>query len=251
MLTDEQVSHFFREGYVLVRPLVPPEAAERTAKQAHAALEQARIAHLNTPGCDEDEWYAASLDIEDPAGSNPDVHHLLWHPNVIAAARRLLGPELRIHHGMLAQVKPGGKGLPWHQDSMYRHILGGAINLFIAPVEITPEMGGLWVAPRSHLSGVLPSRTAPKGGEFSAGHRQALEDPADGMPLPTMCPGDACIFDRFLLHRSVPNSTGKLRLAYAAQMDAAHARYADGSRVEFHLDPAELAGMFGEGKSIA
>ena len=46
------------------------------------------------------------------------------------------------------------------------------------------------------------------------------------MQLPSMEPGDTCIFDRNMLHRSLKNTTGENRFAYAAQFQAEHARLA-------------------------
>jgi hypothetical protein len=35
---------------------------------------------------------------------------------------------------------------------MYSHILGGALNCFVALDKITPDKATLWVAPKSHLN---------------------------------------------------------------------------------------------------
>src|SRR5690606_40535085 len=65
---------------------------------------------------------------------------------------------------------------------------------------ITPDMATLWIGPRSHLLGVQPAQanttTAP-------GHRESLYEPDNAIQLPTLQPGDACIFDRSTLHRSL------------------------------------------------
>jgi hypothetical protein len=41
---------------------------------------------------------------------------------------------------------------------MYTHILGGALNIFVALDETPPSKGALRVARRSHLGGVRPNR---------------------------------------------------------------------------------------------
>lgn len=81
----------------------------------------------------------------------------------------------------------GGRGLPWHQDNQYQHVLDHALNTFIAVSDITTLQCTLWVAPRSHLRG------------------------------PDLKAGDACIFDRNTIHRSLTNQTAHVRVAYAAQ----------------------------------
>jgi ectoine hydroxylase-related dioxygenase (phytanoyl-CoA dioxygenase family) len=82
--------------------------------------------------------------------------------------------------------------------------------------------------PGSHKRGVQLSKI----NETTAkGHREALVEPEDALLLPTLNPGDACIFTRDTLHRSLTNSTDQNRYAYAAQYCATHARYtSDGKR---------------------
>ena len=129
---------------------------------------------------------------------------------------------------MLAIVPAGGgRGLPWHQDNQYSQILAGALNVFIALSEITPDMATLWVAPKSHLCGTLPSHQA----HTHHGHREVDEQPDNGVQLPTLAPGDTCIFTRDTVHRSLTNSTDRPRFAYAAQYQSDFARQAvDGKR---------------------
>jgi ectoine hydroxylase-related dioxygenase (phytanoyl-CoA dioxygenase family) len=87
------------------------------------------------------------------------------------------------------------------------------------------------VAPRSHRYGTQPSQanttTAP-------GHREALVAPENGLPLPTLKPGDACIFDRNTLHRSLQNETDEDRYAYAAQYSSCNARYTETGLIPPH-----------------
>jgi ectoine hydroxylase-related dioxygenase (phytanoyl-CoA dioxygenase family) len=124
---------------------------------------------------------------------------------------------------MIAIVPPGGgRGLSWHQENQYIYFLHHALNTFVAVTEIAPEQGTLWIAPRSHLYGLLPSEEAPD----SKGHRRTLEEPENGIPMPHLSPGDACIFNRNTLHRSLTNHTDQPRVAYAAQYMHEDARLA-------------------------
>lgn len=224
-LTEEQISHYFREGYVLVPGLAPASIIQsvRKAGEKHKR--------------DNAEWGAICFDHDNPL-KDSDVHQLLYEPIIYDAAAQLLGSPARILYGMLAVVAPGGgHGLPWHQDNMYSHFLGGALNLFIAVADITQDMANLWVAPRSHLNGVRPSgkntTTAPGHLELQGG------DPPGGICLPNIKAGDVCIFDRYCLHRSLQNTTNRPRYAYAAQYHSDHARLADtGAR-----DPRNLRAM--------
>jgi len=77
-----------------------------------------------------------------------------------------------------------------HSDNMYTHLLGGALNIFIALEPIPPEKGVLWVSPRSHLKGIWPNK---ENETTAVGHREAVCPPsgADALRLGALQPGDA------------------------------------------------------------
>ena len=231
MLTEEQVEHFYREGYIIARGLVPQESID-------AVLTAARVHPKEVTG---DGWQARVFDHEEPA-KDAAIHLLLYEPRLIEAAQDLLGTEPRVYYGMLAIVPAhGGNGLPWHQDNQYTQLLGGALNVFIALSEITPERANLWVAPQSHRLGTQPARDSDLYGK---GHREAMIEPENALLLPTLQPGDACIFDRNTLHRSLKNESDADRYAYAAQYQADHTRRAkDGKRDPLKMKARDLEAM--------
>lgn len=211
-LTDEQIEHFYREGYLLLPGLVSPDRVQAVLEAAPADL---RV---------EGRWRAVVFNHDDPQQDAP-VHQLLVEPAVIEAVEAVFAGPARVWYGMFAVVPAnGGHGLPWHQDNQYTQLLGPALNVFIALCPVSEENAGLWIAPRSHRSGVRPAR---RNETTARGHREALEDPDNGVPLPPMQPGDACIFDRHTLHRSLQNRTDRHRFAYAAQYLAENTRLAE------------------------
>src|SRR5690349_18073439 len=107
MLTEEQIAHYYREGYVLVRGLVGRDRIEALMERAERETPAGR------------SWTARVFDHKDPL-KDADIHRLLTEPRVVTAVRELLGTEPRVFYGMLAIVPAhGGNGLPWHQDNMY------------------------------------------------------------------------------------------------------------------------------------
>ena len=229
MLTEEQIAHYWREGYVLVRGLVPRATINTLMQRA----QQETPTGLS--------WTPRIFDHDNPT-KDADIHTLLSEPHLVAAVAELLGTEPRVYYVMLAIVPAnGGNGLPWHQDNMYTQILGGALNAFVALSEITPEKANLWVAPQSHRLGTLPSN---KNETTAKGHREAAFEPENALQLPTLHPGDVCIFDRNTLHRSLKNETDTHRYAYAAQYQSEHARQAsDGSKDPRRLTVSALAAL--------
>ncbi|GAB4455617.1 MAG: hypothetical protein OHK0029_12090 [Armatimonadaceae bacterium] len=232
MLLEDQIAHFYREGYVLVRGLVPQETVDKVMA---AAKQHPR--EVTGSG-----WQARTFKHDSPE-TDTAIHRLLWEPQIIEAAQELLGSEPRVLYGMLAIVPAnGGTGLPWHQDNQYSQILGGALNIFIALSEVTQDRANLWVAPQSHRWGTVASKDSELYGK---GHREAVIEPENALCLPDLNPGDACIFARNTLHRSLKNETNEDRYAYAAQYQSDHARQAwDGKRDTTKMRARELAERF-------
>ena len=218
MLTEEQIEHFYREGYVVVPGLVPTDeidkalaAAPKTAKEGGG-------------------WDAQIFDHKNPE-KDAAIHRLLVEPHIAEAVRDIFANEPRVLYGMLAVVPAhGGTGLPWHQDNQYMQVLGGALNTFVALCDITPDKAILWVAPRTHRLGTQPSKETDQAN--TKGHREAETEPENGMTLPAMHKGDVCIFDRNTYHRSLKNETNEDRPAYAAQYQAENARNSDTGTID-------------------
>jgi ectoine hydroxylase-related dioxygenase (phytanoyl-CoA dioxygenase family) len=226
-LTEEQIEEYYREGFLVVERLVPVECVDRVLAEAR------KIAV--TPG---GGWTPSIFDHDQPL-HDPRLHQLLVESHIVGAVEQIFEAPARVWYGMLAIVPAqGGKGLEWHQDNMYTPLVGRALNVFIALCDITPEMANLWVAPKSHLKGIQDSLT-------SEGHRVAAT-PENGIPLPTLRKGSACIFDRSTLHHSKRNETAEDRYAYAAQYLEDNARIASTGRKDpRRMRVSELTEMFG------
>jgi ectoine hydroxylase-related dioxygenase (phytanoyl-CoA dioxygenase family) len=214
-LDEQQIEEYYREGYIVVPGLVPVEEVAKV------------VAAFPAIDADNQGWQPSIFEHDNPQ-KDAARHRLLVEPHVIGAVEQIFEGPARIYYGMTAAVPArGGNGLPWHQDNQYSQMLGGALNVFIALCDITPEMAILWVAPRSHLTGVQPS----KGSElYNGAHREAAVEPENGFPLEGLKKGDACIFDRSTYHRSLKNEGDQHRLAYAAQYIAANTRHATTGR---------------------
>ena len=227
-ITEEQVAEYFREGYIVIRGLVPESAIDAALAAAPAEAQGSG-------------WQARVFDHNEPT-KDAGVHRLLVQPEIVDAVEAIFEAPARVYYGMLATVPAhGGNGLPWHQDNQYTRLLGNALNTFVALCDITPDKAILWVAPRSHLSGTAASKDSEL---YGAGHREAAVEPENGMPLPGLKKGDVCIFDRNTFHRSLQNTTDEPRHAYAAQYMADYSREATTGRKDPLRMPArELMAM--------
>ncbi|BDI30507.1 hypothetical protein CCAX7_25580 [Capsulimonas corticalis] len=197
ILAEEQIAHFYREGYVVIPGLAPTEEIDRVLVAASQSSQ---------------EGGECQTRIFDPRHPEKDagVHRLLVEPNIISAVRDIFVNEPGILHGMLFFAPPRWEtDLPWRRDNQSLEILGGALSAFIALSDVTPDRAMLWVAPRTHRLGAPPPRTG------------------SGTPLPAMQKGDACIFDRNIYYRLPKNETAHARCAYLAQYQAENARSAE------------------------
>jgi ectoine hydroxylase-related dioxygenase (phytanoyl-CoA dioxygenase family) len=211
-LTETQIEEYYREGFLVVENLIDPKKIDRI-------MEEAVQVPIDARGI----WTPKAFDHDNPK-VDAKLHQLLVDETLTSAVGQIFDAPVRVDFGMLAIVSAsGGKGLPWHQDGMYGQILGRALNSFIALCDITPDKAILWVAPRTHLNGVLPNKDAAHG------HHEGAE-PANGMPLPILRKGSVCIFDRNTMHHSKTNETNEHRYAYAAQYREEKARNTDGKR---------------------
>jgi len=231
-LSEEQIEQYWKEGYIVVPQLISGSVID-SVLEASAKTERA--------GGDDQNWQYAKFEHNNPMG-DPALHAILVDANVVAAVEQILEAPARVFYGMLAVVPAkGGNGLPWHQDNQYQHLMGKALNTFVALCDITPDKAILWVAPKSHLKGLLDSTDS----EQFKGHKESLFEPPNGMPLPTMKKGDVCIFTRYTLHRSLKNNTSDDRHAYAAQYMEDTARDAvSGKKLPERMLASDLAQMF-------
>lgn len=226
-MTEDQIQEFYREGYIVLPDLVRSDTIDEVFAASPSKYEKGG------------NWSPRVFNHDDPT-ADWAIHQLIIEPSVVDAVEAIFESPARVYYGMLAVVPSGkGRGLPWHQDNMYSIVAGRALNVFMALCEIPQEKAGLWVAPRSHWLGLWPNHRAEEFG----GHREADVEPENGIQLPSMRRGDVCIFDRFMLHRSLANETNEDRYAYAAQYQEDKARVQDtGMKDPRKMRVAELGG---------
>lgn len=209
-LTEEMIEQFYRDGYFYAREFITEGAVAAINAENQAFAEEGSTKSWKSRGF---------IQLEKEREALPSTVAFLTDADIIRVFERILGGDVKLWMGMYAVVPPRGKGLEWHQDNQYTHILGHMLNGFIALDPISQENAGLWIAPKSHLLGRQPNLSAE--GE----HRRAPE-PANGIPCDPMKPGDAVFFHRETLHHSKENHTDKPRRAFAFQVSSAVCRYA-------------------------
>lgn len=233
----DEYRHYYREGYVIVRGLLPADAvtelfdlAERTRKAGPAAGRAER------GGSDPlREEFASATRVHMLSRIDAAAERGLLNPLVLDVIEALVGPDVYALQSMMFINPPGRGGQGWHQDACYiKTHPDTLIGAWIALERADEENGCLWVVPRSHHEPVYPPVGVGGGNvhaldsfrDLNEVHNVShLDDEVNTLsrvaasyppPVPVVLePGDVLFFHSHLLHRSYPNRTAdRFRRSY-------------------------------------
>ncbi|MCK1813214.1 phytanoyl-CoA dioxygenase family protein [Streptomyces sp. XM4011] len=228
-LDEEQIARFRRDGFLILRDRLPEPVlagvrgvfetvVDKLARrwQAHGVVEDA------LPGLGFEERYLRLLQsgvTKVPTAwrrilvSRP-VHQLWQCPQLVGAVRSLLGDALYAHGVWNGRPRdPFGRSpqVHWHQDAHYYKAWdpqdGALLTAWLPLVPVDENSACLQFAAGSHRRGWI-GRQRGEGGEYTA-----ADEAVDRHEVVTaaMRPGDVVLFSDTTLHRSTPNSSGRMR----------------------------------------
>jgi ectoine hydroxylase-related dioxygenase (phytanoyl-CoA dioxygenase family) len=162
----------------------------------------------------------------------PAVADFVLGAQVARIVKSVLGPTAYLFNEQFV-VKGAGTGasFAWHQDSGYVGFDHAPyVTLWCALDDATLENGCLHVLARSldDAAGVLPHRWDEAGSEMVG-----YEGEQAGTALPCKA-GTIVVLSSLTLHRSGPNSTGRVRRAYVCQYSAEPILHPD-TRLPLHF----------------
>ncbi len=216
VLGAAEISEFFDTGYVVLRRVFEP--GEVSAMVRGFERLEARAQTLAETALADGSLFVLerkpdrSLRIERIVwcgGAEPELGRLGRTKQLTVPAMQLLGgPEMDQLINQ-AHIKNPGDGLSFHfhQDSYHRRYgtdlfrdvngRGSFVQTITAIDPMAPDNGGLWVVPKSHLLGHIPT---------SDGHLpDGSFDAAAAVPV-VLAAGDAVLFSPFTVHGSGLNS---------------------------------------------
>ena len=226
-LTPDQKSHYETNGYLLVENRIPEDWLTKIrAEIARFEAEAATMAESNDRLDLEDSHTADDprlRRIKLPHTISDIFHALMLSDHVLAPARDLIGPNLRLHTSKLNMKSAGyGAAVEWHQDyAFYPHTNDDILAIGICIDDMAEENGPLMVFPGSHkgpvfdhhVDGVFAGAIVPEANGLHMADAVSLIGPA----------GSISIHHGRIVHGSALNRSDRPRRILFYEMMAADA----------------------------
>ena len=252
-LTDEQLTHYRRNGFVVIENLV--SQAELSALQArlrdytHGGRSPEHIRVQTEPRITRGE-----LNVSDPGDGIRKIDGLVEsddlfqklgrHPNIVSVLSRILGPDIKMFRNAVLLKAPGvGSAKGMHQDSPYWPIRPMELcSCWFAIDEATVENGCMGVIAGAHRDGALPHVHVTDDYVIPPEHYDAAANTL--APIPA---GAGLFFHSLLPHATGPNRSDKWRRAIALSYMSARFTHTDpaGGPVYFPIAGATYPGCVG------
>ena len=229
VITDEEIAKFKRDGFVLPKvglsaddTRIMQEAVERVLRDNANWHNLLRMPHL-----------PAREGQEEGVIGGDELFKIALHPGIIAAARRLISPNLILWGGELF-AKPAaiGKATPWHQDTYTPCVKAGpdravasSAMIWIAVDDVDKSNGCLRFIPGSGRSGPIEHATthdARKMLNFEVEPSRIDESSAVDSELKA---GHFSVHDFYVVHGANPNTSGRRRAGLTFHYMAAEDTY--------------------------
>jgi hypothetical protein len=247
-LTEAQLSHFHREGYVF--PF-------RAASAEQAAEYRARIeSYERHVGHDANRTLKIKGNL-----AFPWLMDLARNPRILDAVEDIIGPHILLFGASIfAKDARDPRYVSWHQDSAYFGLEPHEeVTAWVAFTESTVEKGCLKVMPRTHLGPDLHHvETYAQDNMLARG--QSIEDLDERQAVCLeLSAGEFSLHQERTAHASAPNRGSDRRIGFAFFYIPTHVRSTVGRRRatlvrgvdEYgHWDPDDLPGVDLDPKSM-
>lgn len=242
MLSDDQISAFNRDGYLVVPDVIPQDVLNRVRAE-YATLLDTLYAGWDLPevqGFEQKlitayragrDWFQP-MDIslpgeriapDTPMHLGPEVFDMATHPRLLDMVEDLIGPEITSNPIQHVRIKPPATDLrdgevrahiastDWHQDravALEEADETEMITVWLAVTDATLENGCLKVQPFSGPQDILPH--CPKL-QTAIADEFINEEGAVPLPVPS---GGVVIFHPLVPHASRPNLSQNIRWSF-------------------------------------
>ena len=169
VLTEEQIADYRTEGYLVVPGRIPDRILQALRSEIARFEDEARGMTVSNDRLDLEDSHTPEAPrlrrIKLPHTISDVVRDLLYSDAVLAPARDLIGPDLRLHTTKLNMKSAGfGAAVEWHQDfAFYPHTNDDVLAIGVLIDDMGEENGPLMVFPGSHTG---PIHDHHEGGVF-------------------------------------------------------------------------------------
>ncbi len=156
VLSEEQMAFYSEQGYLVLEGRIPENRLQEVRDEIARYVEKARGMTTSDLEIDLEDSHRPEAPrvrrIKTPNRHSEVFRRLMLSDLILAPARDLLGPNLRLHTSKLNMKSAGyGAAVEWHQDwAFYPHTNDGVLALGVVIDDMAMENGPLMVFPGSH-----------------------------------------------------------------------------------------------------
>ena len=155
-LTPDQIDFYEEHGYLILEDRLPTQVIETLRTEIARFEEEARTLTASNDRLDLEDSHRPDQPrlrrIKLPHRISDPVRELMTSDLILAPARDLIGPDLRLHTSKLNMKSAGyGAAVEWHQDyAFYPHTNDDILAIGVIIDDMAEENGPLMVFPGSH-----------------------------------------------------------------------------------------------------
>jgi ectoine hydroxylase-related dioxygenase (phytanoyl-CoA dioxygenase family) len=227
VLTAEQIAHYAEHGYLVLERHLPEDVIASIRSEIARFEDEARTMTASNDRLDLEDTHTPETPrlrrIKLPHTISDVVRDLMYSDHILAPARDLIGPNLRLHTTKLNMKSAGyGAAVEWHQDyAFYPHTNDDILAIGVIIDDMGSENGPLMVYPGSHtgpvydhhVDGVFAGAFLPEAVGLNPADAVELKGPA----------GSISIHHGRIVHGSALNRSDKPRRILFYEMMAADA----------------------------
>ncbi len=227
VLSTDQIAHYKEHGYLVLERYLPDTILADISAEIARFEEEARTMTASNDRLDLEDSHTTEdprlRRIKLPHTISDVVRDLMYSDHILAPARDLIGPDLRLHTTKLNMKSAGyGAAVEWHQDyAFYPHTNDDILAIGVIIDDMASENGPLMVYPGSHKGPVYDHHV---DGVFAgAFHPEEVGlNPADAVELKGPA-GSISIHHGRIVHGSALNTSDRSRRILFYEMMAADA----------------------------
>ncbi|UII69049.1 phytanoyl-CoA dioxygenase family protein [Pseudomonas sp. HN11] len=242
-LDAQQILDYRANGWMKLENVINAQTVQMLLNEAKTRMgEVARTVDRNDPGKQIENAYRWYARWDEVSATCPQIKALSHSPQLASIASQLAGEQVRFYSDHVFAKNPeseAGGDTPWHQDFPHHPLdRQGALNIWIALVDLTPEMGTMQFLSRSHRAGMLGRYFNRRDNVTLLDEHPWVLDEFEMSPPISLKAGDATVHDMNVIHAAPANSSTTPRWVYSTLWLPVSARYTGASN--HRTDPLRL-----------